>query len=216
MKLIDAIKEKGNPFWIPDCVRAELPEFFLQLGFKRGAEIGVSHAENLANYCKAGLEMFGIDPWIDYEDDPFKRIISVSGKYGRSIEGVYQLAQERTAKYPNCTLIRKTSMDALADFPDRSLDFVYIDGNHKFGYVAMDLWKWSRKVRKHGIIAGHDYYTVEEGRWRREHRGVPLVVDAFVKHSDINNWYIIGRKNEVREEGERVDPALSFFFFKHW
>jgi hypothetical protein len=39
-------------------------------------------------------------------------------------------------------------MDALNDFEDDSLDFVYIDGNHEFPYVAEDLFHWSKKVRK--------------------------------------------------------------------
>lgn len=213
MKLIDAIKEKGKPYWIPDVGRDELPEFFKEIGFKTGAEIGVSHGENIVNYCKAGLTIYGVDPWISYEDDIYRPIASISRKYSRTIEDVHRLAIERTTPYPNCKLIQKTSMDALTLFPKRSLDFVYIDANHKFGYVAMDLMKWVDKVKKGGVIAGHDYYSIRADRRVRQ---VGPIVDAFAKSFDFNNFYVLGRKNEDREPDEKFDRELSYMFFKHW
>ena len=211
MKLIDAIKEKGDPYWIPDCSRTELPEFFKELGFKVGVEVGVSHGENMEHYAKAGLTMYGVDPWISYEDDVYRPISSLSKEVNQTIEDIHQLAIRRLSPYPNVTLIQKSSMDALADFPKRSLDFVYIDANHAFGYVAMDLMKWTDKVRRGGIVAGHDYFST---KGIRKVRGVGIAVDAFVKCSYIDNWYVLGRKE--RDEGEKFDRELSFMFFKNW
>ena len=128
-----------------------------------------------------------------------------------SINDIYKLAVDNIASYPNCKLIRKTSTEAANDFPKRSLDFVYIDGNHDFGNVAMDLAKWAEKIKKGGIVAGDDYYSLKENRKIRK---VSHVVNAFVKSYDINNWYVLGRKNpKSREEN---DGTLSFMFFKHW
>lgn len=213
MKLIDAIKHKGNPFWIPDCSRDELPEFFVQLGFKVGVEVGVSWGQNIVDYAKAGLKIYGVDPWEDSEDNIYKKIISIPGEHAKTIEDVYKYAIERTAPYPNCTLIRKTSIEAAKDFPKRSLDFVYIDANHAFGYIAMDLMKWADKVKKGGVIAGHDYYSTQGDR---QIRHVGNIIDAFAKSYDFTNWYVLGRKNEEREENEKFDRELSYMFFKHW
>jgi hypothetical protein len=213
MKLIDAIKQKGNPYFIPDCSRDELPEFFKNLGFKVGVEVGVSWGQNIVDYAKAGLQIYGVDPWLSYEDEPYKKIISIEGKYAKTIDHVYQYAKERTAPYPNCTLIRKMSADAARDFPNRSLDFVYIDANHSFGYIAMDLMKWANKVKKGGVIAGHDYYSTESDR---RLRAIGPVVDAFAKVYDFTNWYVLGRKNEDREPNEKFDKNFSYMFFKHW
>jgi predicted O-methyltransferase YrrM len=46
---------------------------------------------------------------------------------------------------------------AADDFLDNSLDFVYIDAGHRFDDVVQDIIKWTKKVRKGGIISGHDY-----------------------------------------------------------
>lgn len=210
MTLQEALKNKGKPFWIPGAKRADLPPFFKSLGFQKGVEIGVSWGQNIVDYCKEGFDICGIDPWKDSRDNNYRKIVSIDGKYGQSIEGVYQLAKERTKDYPKCALIRKTSEEAIDDFPDRSLDFVYIDGNHNFGYVAMDLMLWCRKVRKGGIIAGHDYWSHSPTR-RRMHRHPGNVVDAFVKSYDIPNFWVLGT-----QDGKDDDTDLSFFLFKHW
>lgn len=38
MKLIDSIKHNGSPYYIRNCSRDELPEFFKELDFTKGAE----------------------------------------------------------------------------------------------------------------------------------------------------------------------------------
>lgn len=210
----EGMKRRGNPYWIPGASREDLPEFFKERGYRKGVEIGVSWGQNIVGYCKAGLEIYGVDPWDAHTDeDKFRTIVSIDGKYGRTMDGVHRLAKERTEAYPNCTLLKMTSMDALALFPDRSLDFVYIDGNHSFGHVAMDLMKWSRKVRRGGAIAGHDYYQTNPTTARR-YRQIPAIVDAFARTYDFTNWYVLGTKNP--KPGERNDGSLSFLFFKHW
>ncbi|OGM55882.1 hypothetical protein A3F62_01515 [Candidatus Woesebacteria bacterium RIFCSPHIGHO2_12_FULL_44_11] len=101
----------------------------------------------------------------------------------------------------------------MQDFPKRSLDFVYVDANHAFGYIAMDLANWVDKVKKGGVIAGHDYYSTQGDRGLRH---VGNVVDAFAKSYDFTNWYVLGQKNEDRELNEKFDRELSFMFIKHW
>jgi len=214
MKLIDAVNnKKGNPYYIPGCTRDELPELFKELGFKTGAEIGVSLGVNLELYCKAGFKMYGIDPYVNYKSEYYRPInaLSKKGIITTSFDDVYDIAVKTLSPYPNCTLIRKMSMDAINDFPERSLDFVYIDGNHKYGHVAMDLMEWAGKVRKGGILAGHDYY---DRLGSRQNRFVGPAVDGFMKSYDVVNWYILGRK--YPEEGELAERVLSYMFIKHW
>ena len=210
MTLLEAIQSKQEkPCWIPNTAREDLPELFKQLGFKKGIEIGVSWAQNIIPYCEMCFEIYGIDPWQDSDDNVYRKIISIAGKHARTVDTVYEFAKERTAPYPNCHLIRKLSMDAALDFPRDSLDFAYIDGNHSYGYVAMDLQKWTDRVRKGGIVAGHDYYSHKNMSCIRQ---VSYAVDGFIAARNIDNLYILGSKNPAK--GEKQDRELSFMFIK--
>src|SRR3990167_8478670 len=150
MKLIDGLKLKGRPAEIPDCSRDDLPQFFVGLGYKVGTEIGVFKGEFSEKFCKAGLKLYAIDPWQLYKDyeDFYDQ---------EKLNFLYEHTKRVLAPYPDCTVVRKTSMEAVTDFADESLDFVYIDGNHQLKYVVEDITEWSKKVRVGGAITGHDY-----------------------------------------------------------
>ena len=129
--------------------RDDLAEFFNEAGFKTGAEIGVQGGCYSLMLCKKipGLKLISIDPWVPY------------GRVRQSKQdGLYKSTVNTLTPY-GVRIIRKTSMDALSDVSDSSLDFVYIDGLHTFDAVMMDIIHWTKKIRIGGIIACHDYVT---------------------------------------------------------
>jgi len=133
---------------IPKSRWKEMTPLFKSLGFKVGVEIGVFKGQFLKNLCKE-FKMFGIDPWEDYD--------GYNDYKGGDFIGYEQEARNRVKDY-NCDIIKKWSMDAVKDFKDESLDFVFIDGNHSLEFVIEDINGWSKKVKKGGIVAGHDYF----------------------------------------------------------
>jgi hypothetical protein len=52
---------------------------------------------------------------------------------------------------------RSAAPETLAQLPDRSLDFVYIDAAHDYKNVRADILAWLPKLGPRGCIAGHDY-----------------------------------------------------------
>lgn len=204
MDLLEAIKESGGPYEIPDCSRDDLPEFFVKMGFKKGAEIGVYKGEFSEKLAKAGLELLAIDPWKIYEGFENPR-----GQ--QRLDFQFEHTQRVLLPYPNAKIIRKTSMEAVKDFADGSLDFVYIDANHEFRYIAEDLAEWSKKVKKGGIVAGHDYFFTKTGTGV-DHWHVAYVLKAYVGAFGIKNWYILGRKETIK--GEKRDKWRSWMFIK--
>ena len=65
---------------------------------------------------------------------------------------------KRTARVPNIVKVRKTSIEATRDFPDESLDAVYIDAEHDEESIKSDLKVWKPKVKKGGFLSGHDFW----------------------------------------------------------
>ena len=193
---------KGNPVRIEDVSRDELPEFFKELGFKVGAEIGVYKAEYMVKFCEAGMSMTGVDPWLAYAG------AGRSPQRQERQEFIYEHAQRVIAPYQNTsTLMRKNSMDAVNMFRDEALDFVYIDGDHSFKHVAMDIFEWAKKVKKGGIVAGHDYFSTNP-KAQNVICHVQPVVDAYVRVYKIPNLWVFGRDDVQNEK------AISWMFIK--
>ena len=196
MNLMNALKYEGKPFQIPDCSRNDLAEFFKEMDYKVGAEIGVFKGEFTEKFCKVGLKMYAIDPWRNDKNYVLKKP-----------DEIYDEAVKILAPY-NCKIIRKLSMDAVEDFEDESLDFVYLDGHHNFRYIAEDIFEWSKKVRKGGVVSGHDYNeSVNNEMLDSVH--VLQVVNAYIQAFRIRKFWVLGE----RYAPDR-DKWRSWFFIK--
>jgi|ERR1035437_5381558 predicted O-methyltransferase YrrM len=176
-------------------VRHELPQWLVDNGFKKGVEIGVYKGAYTEMFCVAGVEMiYAVDPYIAYSEERSQLRQEFLCGYGQGV----------LSKYKNVTYVRKTSMEAVKDFADESLDFVYIDGNHAYKECKEDITEWAKKVRKGGVIAGHDY----EGR---SSKYVHQVVDEYIKEYNIPELEVIAKRGYMTEIG---DKHASWLFFK--
>jgi len=189
------------PIMIPNTDRISLARLFRRLGFKEGAEIGVQAGAYSKIICKKnpGIKMHCVDLWEKYPG--YVDFVSPGAYVAHE-----KKAREVLAPY-NCNLIKKYSMDAVKDFPDRSLDFVYIDANHDVRHVIDDITEWSNKIKKGGIICGHDY-SISSRRHSRTH--VVYALQAYATAWKINPWFVLGR--EERLPGEKRDSPRSWFF----
>ena len=203
MRIEDGLKLPGKVVEIPDCGRNDLPEFFKGLGFTTGVEVGVFLGRYTKVLARSGLRIYGVDPWSVFVDYPYYGKEDNQEREDRR----YEEAKARLAPYPNCTIIRKTSMDAVEEFENDSIDFVYIDGNHSFKYVAEDICEWIKRVKPGGFVCGHDYIYANP-----ENFHVHYVVDAYVAAHGIKKLYILGTKHPA--EGERRDRWRSWMFQK--
>ena len=105
-------------------------------------------------------------------------------------------------------------MEAVKDFKDNSIDFVYIDGNHTYDYVTQDITEWSKKVRKGGIVSGHDYgwWYHSQKMLKRTDGRVDLAVKTYTHTNNIHPWFVLGRRKMIK--GETRDSHRSWFFVK--
>jgi predicted O-methyltransferase YrrM len=65
--------------------------------------------------------------------------------------------RENLERYPMGTFHELDSVEASKLYADASLDFVFIDADHRYEMVARDIDAWLPKVKRGGIIAGHDF-----------------------------------------------------------
>lgn len=97
-------------------------------------------------------KVIAVDPWqsnyssIDDASDPNKfNMVEVEAQFDR-------IAEERG----NIHKIKKSSEEAVKSFPDVSLEFVYLDGNHEYEALRQDIMLWLPKIRIGGFLCGHD------------------------------------------------------------
>jgi len=140
--------------------RIQLTELIDQMGLKTGVEIGVDEGRfSEALLVNSKLEkLYSVDAW----DIDFDRTMAVFRKWAvrhNKHEAKYETARRRLAAFDErSVVVRKLSWDAVKDFGDGSLDFIYVDASHRFSGVARDLIDWWPKLRMGGLFAGHDYW----------------------------------------------------------
>lgn len=166
-----------SPVLLRGFTREMLADVFRELGYTRGAEIGVAGGAYSLALCERipGLQLACVDPWGRYSDNP-------RGGPQEQHDRNKRLATERLAPF-GATLIQAASMDAVGQFARGSLDFVFIDGHHGFDYVVQDLVEWGRRVREGGIISGHDFYDF---KWA----GVIEAVTAYTRAHHVEEWFV--------------------------
>jgi len=194
------LSQKRMPIEIWNYGRVQMAALFHELGFKVGVEIGVEQGLYSEALCKynPGVKLFSVDPWKAYRG--YRDHVNQ-----QKIDGFYESAKQRLAPY-DCTLVKKFSLDAVKDFKDGSLDFVYIDGNHNFYNATADIWFWTPKVRMGGIISGHDFVV------HRRPTGMHVVevVYGYTSAYEIRPWFVLGSK--AMEDGIIRDEARSFMW----
>ena len=139
-----------------------------------GVEVGVQRAQNAVSILKKLdiKKLYLVDSY-DTEID-------------ENAEEIKAIAFKNMKKHKNIEFIIADSVEASASIPEQ-VDFVYIDGDHRFDYVMQDVIEWSKKVRPGGMVSGHDYY-------RFRNAGVVPAVDVYTHVHGIHEWFLTDEK----------------------
>lgn len=143
--------EQSNFLYQPPFVKADLDDRLhfgdllnqkglLGLAIEVGTLYGIFAKALLASW--RGQKLYCVDPYCD-------------------IPQALPVARATLAPYGlRCCMLQDYSLQAVKNFPDDSLDFVYIDANHTPPHPFNDLVAWWPKVRPGGLLAGHDIYCL--------------------------------------------------------
>lgn len=118
-------------------------------------EIGHYAGESTEIFAKSNRfrTIFSIDPWMNGYDD-------TDGASRSDMGRVASEYYERIKPFTSVQTVVANSTDPriIDSFEDKSLDLVYIDGDHTYEGVKKDIVNWLPKVKIGGYISGHDYW----------------------------------------------------------
>ena len=146
-------------------VRLEIPRELAivqklnDINAKNAVEVGVFKAQ----FSKHLLENWGgilwmVDPWRAFEEGEGY----VDASNHKQHQTAYLEAMQNIEGYESrAFMLRGLSSDMASRFEDGSLDLVYIDGNHAYEWVKEDIELWWPKLRKGGVLTGHDYLDMD-------------------------------------------------------
>jgi len=170
-----------------ECNRfVSFPRLWRRLGYTVGAEIGVARAR-FSQYVlrhMPDLKLYAIDAWQLFDGN-------VNNRSQQYMDESYAITKNKLAPY-KAEIIRDWSMNAVRKFADESLDFVFIDAAHDYKNASDDIREWSKKVRKGGLVCGHDYSR----SYKPEIVKVIEAVDDYIKEQNIYPLFVY-KKNDA-------------------
>ena len=94
--------------------------------------------------------------------DTWKGTRGDAGHEEAETKDIYAEFTKNVGHFPNLRSLQMTSLEAAALFPNKSVDMVFIDGDHSYEAVKADIEAWMPKARK--LLCGHDWqwHTVQE------------------------------------------------------
>jgi glycosyltransferase involved in cell wall biosynthesis len=120
---------------------------FVEIGSWKGMSSAFLAVE-IANSNK-DIDFYCVDTWegsVEHEQYG----IDTSSLYDTFLDNMSPLQKYYKA-------IRAQSLQAVKQFEDKSLDFIFIDASHEYEDVREDIIAWIPKLKEGGVIAGHDY-----------------------------------------------------------
>lgn len=148
---------------------ADFYSYIAKKQFTKLAEIGVWKGHSisfLANEIRKtnpeAVELYAIDLFEDSQDSNFIHDSGIMNEV-REITSIYNKVLEKTETRKMITDIKSISWEAADRFEDEYFDFVFIDADHSYESVKKDIIAWLPKIRKGGIISGHDYSNNHKG-----------------------------------------------------
>lgn len=119
--------------------------------------------------------IIAIDPYIDgYDPEDIHASVY-------PMRDVRMRFYSRIIRHDNVLHLNLTSSEAFALFDDSSIDFLYIDGDHRYDAVKADIANFLPKMRSLSIIAGHDYWPCPPDHLQ----GVKKAVDELLGGPDL-------------------------------
>jgi len=144
-----------------------------------GVEIGVFKGDfsaNILSYVNA-RKLYLVDPWENFDEPDVKE----SWYHASSKFNMEHIHKSVVSKFSDeisegrVEILRGKSCDVMDAIPPASLDFAYVDGDHRFEAVLQDLEICAPKVKRRGVVVLDDHQL---GNWWGD--GVIRALNTFL------------------------------------
>lgn len=197
----DLLKSLKDRWDIPKVLNTlKLNGIFVEIG----THSGVFSEYLLNNVTVKPYRFICVDPYKAY--DEYEDSIN-----NHNMENVLQEARNRTSKYQDIVyFLRDESVGASRQFNNDSVDFIYIDGNHKYKYVMQDLEYWWPKLKKGGIIVGDDCCDYEDDSLRDQNNDITKVWKRD-ENGKVISWGKYGVKKASQDFSDKHHINVYYF-----
>tara|TARA_B100001250_G_scaffold405049_1_gene421899 strand:+ start:4448 stop:5044 length:597 start_codon:yes stop_codon:yes gene_type:complete len=113
----------------------------------------------IGSFMGESTQMFAASGIFDtiHTMDPFEGDEKFLIDYDLTWDQVKNEYKQNIRNFNNIQLHERYSYDIVSEFENDSIDLVYIDGAHDYQSVLQDLEYYLPKVKRNGLMGGHDY-----------------------------------------------------------
>jgi hypothetical protein len=163
---------------IPKLVTEKWGTQQLITGLEIGTADGITTEHLLSSMTN--LKLYGVDPYVSYVD---------YDGHVPPVEEHYKELLRKTEKRQNFTFIKASSDDALVQFEDNSLNFVFVDGRSEYDQILKDCANYWKKLKSGGLMFGHGFARLEHVN--KAANKFSDSVGLRIENAQQDLWYIV-------------------------
>lgn len=186
-----------------------ISDILIKNKYTKGVEVGTLKGE----FAKSLLSRW--DNGVLYMVDVWRKMDGYVDKNNNDEEsGVIIDCMKNISEFvERAHMMRMPSEVACKLFSDESLDFVYLDANHSYDGFMNDFNNWYPKVRKGGLISGHDYMMIHwyDDKFLENNKDKAI----YLKDGFLGNF---GVNTAIDELTKKLDIKINFTpeLFSSW
>ena len=162
--------------------RLDFPVMLKALNCKYICEVGVNRGDNFRLLLNAEPDLaVAVDAW--RADGAISQNDNLETQ--ETLNTYHDDLVTLSKTVPAIKILRMYSLEAAKTFADEFFDFVYIDADHTYEAVKQDISAWYPKVKRGGVLSGHDYSNWTNSNGVRF--GVIEAVNEFVEKQNLKD-----------------------------